>query len=203
MSVVKREDWFLAALPILKTKGIDGVTIESLCESVNRTKGSFYHHFKDQAVFTQALLDWWFDISTNNVINIVDLESSPAEKMEKLEEISSTMDLQIEVAFRGWAHFEERAAKIMKKVDDTRNRFLADIYKEFIKDEELAESLAAIDYAAFLGFLLMDFNLFKSESMTYRKYSSLYNEAMLLLVKRKEQFRKNVDISEMKKLFMT
>ncbi len=41
------EDWTDAALEVLRTQGRAGITINTLCDHLGVTRGSFYWHFAD------------------------------------------------------------------------------------------------------------------------------------------------------------
>jgi AcrR family transcriptional regulator len=52
-----RRRWLDEGLDLLATSGVNGVTIQALCERLGLSKGSFYHHFKGMAGYRTALLE--------------------------------------------------------------------------------------------------------------------------------------------------
>ncbi len=48
MTKLNKIAWFEQGFEILKTKGAADLTIENLTTRLNKTKGSFYHHFKSR-----------------------------------------------------------------------------------------------------------------------------------------------------------
>jgi AcrR family transcriptional regulator len=55
---VDPEDYFHAALDILTDFGPESLTAARLCERLNVTKGSFYHHFQGMDDFVESLAVW-------------------------------------------------------------------------------------------------------------------------------------------------
>ncbi len=54
-----REDWLALGRAILATEGSSSLTIEALTARAGKTRGSFYHHFRDRAAFVAALAEAW------------------------------------------------------------------------------------------------------------------------------------------------
>ena len=59
MERLTAEDYFREALSILGEHGSDAMTIALLCERLDVTKGSFYHHFGGMPGFVDQLLAFW------------------------------------------------------------------------------------------------------------------------------------------------
>jgi len=64
VSTTTRADWVAAGLELLRDGGEDAVTVDRLCATLGRTKGSFYHHFEDSAAYQGALLEHWANLHT-------------------------------------------------------------------------------------------------------------------------------------------
>ncbi len=202
MSHRKREDWFTAAIPILKKKGLDGITIDVLCVSLERTKGSFYHHFKNQDAFLKEFIDWWYTTSTAELIEEINQAGTAAQKMQLIESYGYALDLELENAMRAWARTDARAADVINRMDETRLRFLVSIYKSFITDEQLAVSMANIDYAMSIGFIVMDPNELKNNRKTMQDYIKVLSLSFLSLAKVKSALHPDVNQVEWEQLFL-
>jgi AcrR family transcriptional regulator len=79
-------DWARAALAAIARGGIAAVAVESVAADLGATKGSFYWHFKNRDALIQAALDMWEQSRTESVIEELDHEPDPAERLRKLLE---------------------------------------------------------------------------------------------------------------------
>src|SRR5271170_185016 len=79
-------DWARAALAAIARGGIAAVAVESVAADLGATKGSFYWHFKNRDALIQAALDLWEQTRTESVIEDLQHEPDPAERLRKLLE---------------------------------------------------------------------------------------------------------------------
>jgi AcrR family transcriptional regulator len=147
-----REDWLEIGLNLLGSEGEKFLTIERLCQVANRTKGSFYHHFKNRDEFINALLEYWQSEYTERIISTVEQLDDLNERRRKLDHLAASLDSQIERAIRNWSGSDERVQKALKGVDEKRINYLAKSIGELGQlDEDVAFELAIIEYATFVG----------------------------------------------------
>jgi AcrR family transcriptional regulator len=147
-----REDWLETGLHLLGNEGEKALTIERLCQITNRTKGSFYHHFKNRDEFIIALLDFWQSAYTNRIISAIEQLDDLNERRRKLDHLAASLDSQIERAIRNWSGNDERVQQALQRVDERRIRYLAQLIGELGQsNEEVAFELAIVEYAAFVG----------------------------------------------------
>ena len=59
MERLTQDDYFREALAVLDEFGSDALTIAVLCDRLDVTKGSFYHHFGGMPGFITQLLEYW------------------------------------------------------------------------------------------------------------------------------------------------
>lgn len=147
-----REDWLETGLHLLGNEGEKALTIERLCQVADRTKGSFYHHFKNRDEFITALLDFWQSAYTNRIISTIEQLADLHERRRKLDHLAASLDSQIERAIRNWSGHDERVQQTLQRVDERRIRYLAQLIGELGQsDSEVAFELAIVEYAAFVG----------------------------------------------------
>jgi AcrR family transcriptional regulator len=147
-----RENWLETGLNLLATEGEKALTIERLCQATNRTKGSFYHHFKNRDDFTKALLEYWQSEYTDHIISVVEQLDNLSERRRKLARLAASLDNRTERAIRNWSGSDERVQKSLKIVDEKRIEYLAElIHKLGQPDKEISLELATIEYATFVG----------------------------------------------------
>ncbi|CAN5360280.1 hypothetical protein BH09MYX1_BH09MYX1_50890 [soil metagenome] len=144
-------DWIDAGIDLLRSGGEDDLTIDRLAKRVRRTKGSFYHHFKDIDAFRRALLEAWKSSHTMAPIAHAEGESVPRRR-PKLYEVVGLLDHRLELAIRGWSARSDDARVAVGEVDARRVDYLTTLWLHQASATR-ARELAEIEYAAFLGFL--------------------------------------------------
>ncbi|QYO63118.1 TetR/AcrR family transcriptional regulator [Leptolyngbya sp. 7M] len=148
-----RNAWFEIGLQLLAAEGEKALTIDRLCQTAERTKGSFYHHFKSHDEFVTALLAYWQFEYTNRIIARVEQLEDLSDRRRELDRLAASVDSRLERAIRRWSGVDERVQLTLKQVDEQRIQYLAKLICELGQsDEETAHELAVIEYAAFVGF---------------------------------------------------
>lgn len=150
---LSRDDWVAAGLLRLRNAGPSAMTVDALCAALGRTKGSFYHHFPDADAFADAVLAAWEAQATDAVLAALPPGIPPVESLRRLDDAALAIDHTLERAVRLWAATDARTAPVIARVDRRRLDALAQLYAAGTATEGEARRLAAIDYAAFLGFL--------------------------------------------------
>jgi AcrR family transcriptional regulator len=168
MARTTRTDWLEEGLAILRQGGDAALTVEKLCASLERTKGSFYHHFKDAGAYLDSLLEHWEAKNTSAPIQAATASSTAIERRHRLNESVRVLDMKLEVAVRAWALRDERAERALRRVDARRIDYLAELYTLLHGKGPVARQLAEIEYAAFVGMQ----QLFPD--LSARRYRALY-----------------------------
>jgi AcrR family transcriptional regulator len=153
MSRATPDDWLDAGLVLLRDRGHDALTIDALCRALDRTKGSFYHHFADVSAFSQRLLEHWEKRSTEAVIEAADTGGTPAERRARLYASVRSIESGVQRAVQAWALRDPSARAVQARVDARRIAYLAELRRAAGATPTMAERAAQIEYAAFLGAL--------------------------------------------------
>jgi len=147
-----RFDWLDTGLQLLGAEGEKALTIERLCQLTSRTKGSFYHHFKNHDQFVNALLEYWQSEYTHRIITTVERLENLSERRQELDRLAAGIERQIERAIRNWSGVDERVQRVLKQVDAQRIQYLANLMGELGQlDPKTAFELATIEYSTFVG----------------------------------------------------
>jgi AcrR family transcriptional regulator len=147
-----REDWLETGLQLLRESGEQALTLERLCKAASRTKGSFYHHFKNHDEFIDALLEYWQSKYTEQIIIAVDRLRDSMTQRRELDRLAANVDDGLERIIRNWSGVDERVRQTIGKVDDRRIEYLTELISKIGHlDRQTANELAIIEYAAFLG----------------------------------------------------
>lgn len=142
-------DWCSAGLALLREEGVAAVTVDRLCAALKKTKGSFYHHFRDIDAFRAALLSRWEEVLTEEPIRAAEREVDPSRRAARLEGLVRGLDHRLDGAVRAWAHRDSRARAALERVDQRRIDYIAELYRAggYPKPRLLAE----LEYTAFVG----------------------------------------------------
>ena len=130
--VTTREDWIKAGIKILEKKGIQNVKIESMAREMGVTKGSFYGYFQNRDVFLKAIIDYWADFHTSQIVNTIgELNGSLAEKLkELLYRVDDKKFDALEKSLLAWAFSDSKVEKIIMRVVKVRLDFLTNLFIE-------------------------------------------------------------------------
>ncbi|WP_052665830.1 TetR/AcrR family transcriptional regulator [Nitriliruptor alkaliphilus] len=139
-------EYFAAAMRVLGDRGPEHLTIAVVCEQLEVTKGSFYHHFRSMSEFVTALMRWFTNYN-EELANRFERESELPRQLELAIETSSRLDHAAEAALRGWARSNPEVAAAVAAVDERRERYAVGVL--------LAAGLHRRD-AALFGRLLLD-----------------------------------------------
>ncbi|MEP3046309.1 MAG: TetR/AcrR family transcriptional regulator [Roseibium sp.] len=72
-----RDDWLLATLSALQSKGVEGIKIVGLAKELGVTSGSFYWHFKDlNDLLTSSLEFWVVELTEKIMLNAKTFEGT-------------------------------------------------------------------------------------------------------------------------------
>ena len=150
---ISKEDWLKIGLKELARQGADGLQLEALCEAAGKTRGSFYHHFKDHQAFCEALMAFWQRRNTDEIIAHVEREAGADDKRHVLNSLVAGLDHTEEVAVRRFAASEPVAKAAVEAVDAKRIDYLVQIVTdEFDVEPGNARLLAEFQYALFIGY---------------------------------------------------
>lgn len=142
-------DWCDAGLSLLRDEGMPALTIERLCEALGRTKGSFYHHFRDLSAFLAMLLSRWEETLTAQPIELAAAEANPRKRAARLDVAVANLDHRLDLAVRAWGLWDGRARAAIARVDARRLAYLTEVYTAGGIDR--AKELAQLEYVAFVG----------------------------------------------------
>jgi AcrR family transcriptional regulator len=147
-----KTDWLEAGIKILATQGSGALTIDHLAERLGVTKGSFYHHFRSQADYRDALLEHWYGA----MAPIADVPETAAEALAALDRVVDSLPVGTEyrdpgMAIRYWATHDAGVHDFLRKVDGERVAYAEGLIAVIVGDPERAHLLARFLYALVIG----------------------------------------------------
>ena len=150
-----KREWHVIGVQILAEVGPDGLTIDALCQRAGVTKGSFYHHFGGTEAYKHALLAFYEEEGTLDIIAQLADIPTPQAKLHRLIDIvvqTSTQPVnQAEVVLRAWAVHDTAVQEVQQRIDGRRLAYVQGLLVEMGHDEATAETLALLMYAILVG----------------------------------------------------
>lgn len=151
MERLSAEDYFRAAFDVLGEGGSEGLTIAALCQRLEVTKGSFYHHFGGMPGFTTALLVFWESEHSDRLIAMSKQQPDPTLRINGLIELAVGLPHASEAAIRAWARSNPEVAEVTARVDRRRERHISDATVALGIDRPAARLLGRIAMNLLIG----------------------------------------------------
>jgi AcrR family transcriptional regulator len=147
-----RDDWTEIALRALAEGGLAAVAIEPLAASAGATKGSVYHHFPNRDALLKATVERWEREHTEKVIELVEAEKSPRDKLRTLFEtvLDRHRKGSVEMALQAGAE-NEVIAPVLQRVTKKRIGYLTDLFEQLGFEQAQAGKRALIAFSLYLG----------------------------------------------------
>ncbi|HEX4251869.1 MAG TPA: TetR/AcrR family transcriptional regulator [Pseudonocardia sp.] len=138
-------------MDVLAEAGSEGLTISELCSRLGVTKGSFYHHFSGMPEFVTALLEFWEEQRSKRLIAASAAVPDATARFELLSNIAVGLPHEAEAALRAWGRSNAEVRAVVERVDEARERHLAESLVLFGLAPELAELRARVAVAILVG----------------------------------------------------
>ena len=146
-----KQDWLIAGTELLLENGAQSLTIDALLQRVGKTKGSFYHHFKSYDGYIAHFLEYFEREGTLQIIELVDQEPTPQQRLHKLISVITSYPSALEAAMRAWAFQDERVWQVFERVDQQRVAYVQAQFRPIVQDDRYALTLARTLYAILVG----------------------------------------------------
>lgn len=149
MARTREVDWLECGLRVLCEGGEGALTVERLCSELARTKGAFYHHFRDVDAYLEALLELWEAKQTALPMQQASAVEPPLRR-RALDAAVHALDMTLDLAVRAWGLRDPRARAFVARVDQRRVAYLTELADSELPLRE-RRALARLEYVAFLG----------------------------------------------------
>jgi AcrR family transcriptional regulator len=149
------DDWLQAGFAILAEQGIKALKVDSLCDRLGVTKGSFYWHFTGMPGYRSALVASWGELRDGDRRDFEELGVlPPRERLTRMmASLVSPTHWTLERAMREWARTDESVAAGVRAADRRVLRAVRDAFVDFGFDDEEADVRANATFAAGIGLL--------------------------------------------------
>jgi len=146
-----RERYFEAALDVIARQGVEAVTIAALCQQLEVTIGSFYHHFKGREAFLRAFYGWWETAHAFHLVDQARQEPDPAARLALLKRLAAGLPHRAEVAIRGWSRSHPDAAAAQARVDEARIDVVVETLRQLGLPPARARTLGMMAASVLIG----------------------------------------------------
>ena len=155
MSFAKQR-WMEAGFDLLCEGGDAALTIDRLAQRLDRTKGSFYHHFGDWDGYANALLTAWEEVGTHRIIRLTEEAATPEDRLNRLSELTTEARederlFKVGRAIRAWALRDPLAEAYQARIDALRQEYCCTLVAPFCPDADTAETLGVLAYTVYVG----------------------------------------------------
>lgn len=151
MARLRKHDWLIAGLSFIAERGVAALTIENVTAALGVTKGSFYHHFKSFADYKTALLVFFEQEGTLDIIQSVEQDAAPTARLTRLFEIASSYAPALEIEVRTWALQDDEVRRVQARIDAQRMGYLSELCTEIVGDTTRATIMAQLAYTILVG----------------------------------------------------
>lgn len=154
------EDWEEAALGLIADQGVGALAVEALARQLGVTKGSFYWHFRTREALLLAALERWEQYGEREVLGQIETIADPRERLPELfRRVAHELRPHRVYAALLKALDHPLVVPVMARVSQRRTDFLNTAYREAGLPPEDAINRARLTYAAYVGFLQLNFTL--------------------------------------------
>ena len=154
------EDWEEAALGLIADQGVGALAVEELARQLGVTKGSFYWHFRTREALLLAALERWEQYGEREVLGQIETIADPRERLPELfRRVAHELRPHRVYAALLKALDHPLVVPVMARVSQRRTDFLNTAYREAGLPPEDAINRARLTYAAYVGFLQLNFTL--------------------------------------------
>jgi AcrR family transcriptional regulator len=152
--VLGREDWIRAAIDVIVRGGADALRIDRLCDELEVTKGSFYHHFANRDDLVEAIAEYWARTQPEQVVALLgNLADAPLSKLKLLIKLFTDLDIGTrDHAMRAFGASESRIAAAVDEADKLVLTTLIEILRSLGFGAEDARTFAKIMMFSAIGF---------------------------------------------------
>ncbi|MDR1624557.1 MAG: TetR/AcrR family transcriptional regulator [Tannerellaceae bacterium] len=176
MEKLDKTTWLTEGFKVLESDGFTRITVDYLCERQNRSKGSFYFHFKNIDGYIEELMKYWIQEYTINFIEKSENKKTPAKKYKTLTDMVIKAPYMAEQAIRAWGYSNSIVRESVQKVDKIRLEYVVNLKKEAGNEDEASNHGAILEYAILIGIQQLYPDISKGELLKiYGMYTSKIN----------------------------
>ncbi|MEM7735268.1 MAG: TetR/AcrR family transcriptional regulator [Deinococcota bacterium] len=173
MSRLSKEQWLDHGLHQLAQHGFTALKADTLAKSLGVSRGSFYWHFKDLGAFHKAVLEHWYRVTVEVIVDsIEEQEVTPCAKLERLIRIAVGSERSLERAVRAWSFYEATVQTTLAEVDAKRLEYVTALLNDIGVDSARTHAKARVIYCGYLGQVVL------SDDLSQPQQTNIIDELM-------------------------
>lgn len=171
--VASKIDWVKLGYKLFSESGEIGLNVDKMSRLLKCNKSSFYWHFKTKRDFIQDLIEYWIELDTTKVIQEVDEQEFPKEKLLRLIEMVFRKDSDLDFIFylKKYSQKNEAVQVVVDRIDKERIVFVRNLLMELGYSKEQVKIKASIFYKYLIGY---------HEMIRYKKQKKNYLSEVLV-----------------------
>jgi len=152
--VAEKSDWVQLGFQLFAEHGAAGLVVDTLASKLKCNRSSFYWHFKSKQAFVHAIIDYWVESDTNQIIALAEKADSAHGKFVALVEIAFKVDPYIDFVFhlKRYAKGDLHIRDVIDAIDRERMHYVASLLKQMGFPEADAHAKAALFYKYLIGY---------------------------------------------------
>lgn len=143
--------YFEAGLKLLAEHGAPGLKLTAVCQELDVTTGGFYYYFKNLKHYVDELLDYWFDLSSTELVRTAEAEADPWTRLRILLSGAVSLPHQAESAIRHWASSDAGVASVLAKADYERTEVFRSTLAQLGLSEDMCRHLTVMAIYLLVG----------------------------------------------------
>ncbi len=153
------ELWLQAAYEALIEQGVEAVKVMELAKRLGLSRTSFYGHFENREALLQALVEWWRQKNTGNLLERTQAYAETiAEALFNLFDCwlrDDLFDARLDFAIRNWALADPELRDVLEASDQERIEAICDMFLRFGFGPDEARVRAYTVYYTQIGYISM------------------------------------------------
>ena len=156
------QDWLRLGVKTLAAQGFTALKADPLAKAMGVSRGSFYWHFADIGAYRAAILKYWREIATDEIIADIEADAGNGDPLARLLRRAFSTRPGLENAVRTWATMDDSARAAVQAIDQRRTDYIGHMLTQAGLPDDVARARAQILYWTFLGFALSEKPLAKA-----------------------------------------
>ncbi len=171
---LSRDDWIAAARKMLIEKGISGIRLRSLSESLNATTGAFYWQYRKLEDLLEDVRQDWARANSDPFTHAIEAAGPDGMRQYlayvRVLVLDGTVDPRYDNAIRDWAHSSPRTAEILREIEIKRIDQLTSVFQAMGFQDKAAIIRARVTYFHQTGYNAMQIKETQEERLRNLPY---------------------------------
>lgn len=147
-----RDAYFEIGLEVLSDLGYGGLKLAEVCRRLGVTSGSFYHYFNNWSAYTEGLVAHWKNARTVRLIELLETESEPRHRLDKIVHIGLNLPHGAEAAIRTWSSIDPSVRSTQVEVDTQRFEAVRESVRPLVGADDTARKFASWAIYVLIGY---------------------------------------------------